>query len=172
MKSKFLLILALLVITTISACSGQTTQTPTETAAPTAAIVQPTETTIATETSSPVPTNTQPAATATSSPTETPAAAAAVTTSVSFAKDVMPILESSCINCHGGEQVKEGLNMKTYAGLMTGSFNGAVIEPGNAANSFLIEQVVKGEMPKRGPKLTSEQIQIITDWINAGALNN
>ncbi len=171
MKSKFLLIFGLLVITTISACSGQTTQTPLEPATPAAIIVQPTETTAATETSLPVPTNTQPDATATSSPTETPAAAAA-TTSVSFASDVMPIFESGCVNCHGGEQVKEGLNMKTYEGLMAGSFNGAVIEPGNATNSFLVVQVVNGEMPKRGPKLTPEQIQIISDWINAGALNN
>ncbi len=170
MKSKFLLILALLILTMLSACSGQTTQTPTEPAAPTATIIQPTETISPTETSAPVPTNTQPDATATSSPTETPAAA--VTTNISFAKDVMPILESACINCHGGEQVKEGLNMNTYEGLMAGSFNGAVIEPGKAANSFLVEQVVNGEMPKRGPKLTPEQIQIISDWINAGALNN
>jgi hypothetical protein len=29
-----------------------------------------------------------------------------------------------------------------------------------------------GAMPKRGPKLTPAQIQIITDWINAGAPNN
>jgi hypothetical protein len=29
-----------------------------------------------------------------------------------------------------------------------------------------------GKMPKRGPKLTAEQIQTISDWINAGALNN
>ncbi len=62
--------------------------------------------------------------------------------------------------------------MTTYDSLMAGSFNGTVVTPGNAADSFLVQQVVEGEMPKRGPKLTAEQIQIITDWINAGALNN
>lgn len=170
MKSKFLFISGLMAITILSACSGQTTQTPLEPASQVATIVQPTETIAASETSAPVPTNTLPDVTATSSPTETPAAA--VTTNISFANDVVPILESACINCHGGEQVKEGLNMNTYEGLMAGSFNGAVIEPGNAANSFLVEQVVNGKMPKRGPKLTPEQIQIISDWINAGALNN
>ena len=55
---------------------------------------------------------------------------------------------------------------------MAGSFNGVVVIPGNAADSFLVQQLINGEMPKRGPKLTDEQIQIISDWINAGALNN
>jgi hypothetical protein len=62
--------------------------------------------------------------------------------------------------------------MRTYDTLMAGSFNGTVITAGNAADSFLIEQLVNGEMPKRGTKLTADQIQIIIDWINAGALNN
>jgi mono/diheme cytochrome c family protein len=84
----------------------------------------------------------------------------------------MPILNASCVKCHGVEQVKEGLDMTSYAVLMAGSFNGPVIAPGDAANSFLVQQVVEGEMPKRGPKLTAEQIQIISDWVNQGALNN
>ena len=55
---------------------------------------------------------------------------------------------------------------------MAGSFNGTVITPGNAEDSFLVQQLLDGEMPKRGPKLTLEQIQIIINWVNAGALNN
>ena len=62
--------------------------------------------------------------------------------------------------------------MRTYETLMAGSFNGTVITPGNAEDSFLVQQLFDGEMPKRGPKLTLEQIQIIINWINAGALNN
>lgn len=62
--------------------------------------------------------------------------------------------------------------MRTYEALMEGSFNGSVITPGNADDSFLVQQVLDGEMPKRGPKLTTEQIQIIIDWVNAGAINN
>jgi hypothetical protein len=84
----------------------------------------------------------------------------------------MPILTNSCNECHGVKQVKEGLDMQTYESLMAGSFNGPVLVAGNSADSFLVQQVVKGKMPKRGPKLTAEQIQIISDWIDAGALNN
>ena len=91
---------------------------------------------------------------------------------VSYARDVRPILESRCASCHMGEFVSEGLDMNTYDSLMKGSENGPVIVPGNARDSLLVEKITEGKMPKRGPKLTPAQIQIITDWIDAGAPNN
>ena len=63
-------------------------------------------------------------------------------------------------------------NIERHAALMAGSENGAVIVPGDAANSLLVELVATQEMPKRGPKLTPPQVQIITDWVNQGALDN
>jgi uncharacterized membrane protein len=97
---------------------------------------------------------------------------AAPVTNVSYAKDVRPILESRCRNCHMGEFVSEGLHMDTYESLMDGSDDGPVIVPGDANDSLLVQKLAQGKMPKRGPKLTPTQIQIITDWIDAGALNN
>lgn len=91
---------------------------------------------------------------------------------VSFSKDVMPILQNSCINCHGGQKTEKGLDMTSYNALMAGSQRGAVVVPGNAANSSFVHLVVNGNMPKRGQKLSADQIQILTDWVNAGALNN
>ena len=97
---------------------------------------------------------------------------AAPVTNPSYAKDVQPILESRCGTCHMGEYVSEGLHMDTHESLMEGSDNGPVIIPGNANDSLLVQKLIEGKMPKRGPKLTSAQIQIIMDWIDAGALNN
>jgi mono/diheme cytochrome c family protein len=91
---------------------------------------------------------------------------------VSFSKDIMPIFESRCISCHGGQRTSQGLSMKTYDSLLAGSDNGPVLTPGNADNSNLIQLVVKGKMPKRGPKLTPDQIELLKAWINAGAPNN
>ena len=105
-------------------------------------------------------------------PTMELSAAKAPAASSSFANDVMPILKNSCTNCHGVDQVRGGLDIASYDNLMAGSFNGEVIIPGNAGKSLLIDMVTSGKMPKRGPKLTAGQIQIITDWINAGAPNN
>jgi hypothetical protein len=97
---------------------------------------------------------------------------AAPAVNVSYAKDVRPILEGRCGKCHMGGFVSEGLHMDTYESLMEGSDHGPVIVPGDAGKSLLVQKLVEGKMPKRGPKLTPVQIQTITDWINAGALNN
>ena len=162
MKKQILLIATLIFILILSACGSQTPQPPPETASPTEAPPQPTQTPIPTET--PIPTST--ASPTAEMPTELPVA------EISFTNDIMPIFNKSCNKCHGVEQIKEGLDMRTYETLMTGSFNGTVITAGSAADSFLVQQLEEGEMPKRGPKLTADQIQIIIDWINAGAPNN
>jgi len=91
---------------------------------------------------------------------------------ISYSKDVRPILESRCSKCHMGEYTSKNLNMETYESLMAGSQNGPVIVAGSAKESLLAQKILKGKMPKRGPKLTPAQIQIIIDWINAGAKNN
>jgi mono/diheme cytochrome c family protein len=97
---------------------------------------------------------------------------------VSFKEQVLPILEQHCVECHGGEKpqggvkVEEGLILTTYDDILYGSFNGPVIEPGNVEDSYLIEQVVTGRMPKEGDRLTPAEIEIITAWIEAGAPNN
>jgi cytochrome c553 len=91
---------------------------------------------------------------------------------VSFSRDIMPLLQTSCISCHGGEKTSKGLDLKTFAGLMAGSQFGPVIVPGDAANSKMVQSVQSGKMPKRGAKLTPDQIQLLLDWVNGGAKDN
>ena len=91
---------------------------------------------------------------------------------VSFSKDVLPILQSRCVNCHGGQRTQKGLDMTSYAKLMQGSENGAVVSPGDVAHSSFIQMILQGKMPKSGPKLLPSQIQMLTNWVQAGALNN
>ncbi|MFN8413009.1 MAG: c-type cytochrome domain-containing protein [Anaerolineales bacterium] len=163
---KYLLMLPTLLVFVVSACGAQTPQATLIPATATDTAVPPTQTPLPTDTLAPAPTDTA------IPPTEAVATDTATTGGVSFANDVMPIFVASCNKCHGVEQVKEGLDMTTYDTLMAGSFNGLVITPGNAADSYLVQQIVEGEMPKRGPGLSEEQIKIITDWVNQGALNN
>ena len=163
MKSTFVKIaIFVLIVGLLTACGSQVTNTPasspTEQVAP--AISSPLETEM--------PTN-PPLSTDTAAPATEPAAQSAA---VSFAHDVLPIIESRCTNCHGGERVEKGLNLKTYTELMAGSENGLVVTAGNAADSKLVELIVTQKMPKRGPKLTPPQVQLITEWVNQGALNN
>ena len=91
---------------------------------------------------------------------------------ISFSAEIKPILESRCLNCHGGERIEGELVMFTYADLLAGGESGPVIIPGDADASYLAELIRDQKMPKRGPKLTPVQTQLIIDWINQGALDN
>ena len=162
-NAKFLIIL--LIIGVITACASQTVDTPAS--IPTEQVDAPTQTTtlpVATDTV--LPTDTAQPATLPATEPELQGA------TVSFANDIFPILQSRCINCHGGDRTEEGLIMLTHAELMAGSDNGPVVVAGDAENSLLVELISTQKMPKRGPKLTPPQVQVIIDWINQGALDN
>lgn len=160
MNKTILISITLILVSLISACSGNTSspdvtiQTSPEPAAPTEAVVPPTD----------VPAPTEETA---ASPVEAP-----VSANVSFSADIMPIIQNRCVDCHGGRQKKEGLDMKTYESLLAGSRTGPVLVPGDANASLLVELIVKGDMPNRGEPVTPAELQLIMDWVNQGALNN
>ncbi len=149
------------------------TAAPQPTEPPTAA-PQPTEAPTEAPTATPEPTATPaptaaPTDTPLPAPTETPVQVVAIT----YSNDIRPLLERRCLNCHGGKDgIKGGLSVKTYADLMKGGESGAVILPGDAANSLLVQLITKGEMPKRAPKLPQNEIDLIAAWVAAGAKND
>jgi hypothetical protein len=171
---------------TVPVVTTATVLMPTDTPAPTMepALSLPTDMPLATATATlaaPTPTATpmpSPTPTPLSGPTMTPVPPASPVTpsdgatTVSFSRDVLPILERRCVKCHGGEKTEEGLVLKTYADVMKGSNNGPVINPGNVEDSLLISQIVNGKMPKREPRLLPAEIRLITAWVEAGAPDN
>jgi hypothetical protein len=99
----------------------------------------------------------------------TPASRAA---DVSFEKDIKPILKARCVSCHGA--VKQESDLRLDAGkLVLKGASGPVIEPGQSAASELVLRVLSDEegyrMPLEGARLTTSQIDLIRDWIDAGA---
>ncbi len=121
----------------------------------------------------------QAVVTETATETEVETETAAVTDTVapstggpSFSNDIRPILQASCTRCHGSSRQSGGLMLNNYSGLMAGSRNGDVVVPGDATNSILIQLVQAGRMPKSGGRLSDGDIQLIIDWVNAGALDN
>ena len=165
MKKQILLITTLTLSIALSACAGEASLPTIEPAISTEASTQPTQAPISTETSAP----TVEIPTVTEAPAATDNTTAAV---VSFVNDIKPIFDARCIKCHGVEQTKEGLDMQTYENIFAGSRHGSVIEPGNATDSLLVQLIVEGEMPNRGEPVTPEELQLIIDWVNQGALNN
>jgi mono/diheme cytochrome c family protein len=94
---------------------------------------------------------------------------------VDFAKDILPIFEKRCVQCHGPEKQKGKLRMDTKEAAMKGGKDGPILTAGNAEKSELFRRISlpKGDddvMPNEGEPLTKEQIALIKDWINQGAV--
>jgi hypothetical protein len=93
---------------------------------------------------------------------------------VSFARQIAPLLVENCNGCHlDAMQIRGGLNMNTLAQLLRGGDSGEVIKPGDGDGSLLVRKLRGQEgarMPAGGrPALPEESIQLISTWINEGA---
>jgi len=91
-----------------------------------------------------------------------------------FAVEVQPILERSCIRCHGAGKDNGDLRMHTKTDFFKGGVNGAPVIPGEPEKSYLIELVSlpaeSGDrMPSKGAPLTAEEVAILVDWVKSGA---
>jgi hypothetical protein len=125
-----------------------------------------------TETSTPEPTPTETPVPPTETPVPPTETLVPEAGGVSFSAEVLPIFENRCTKCHGGEDTEEGLDLTNHASTLAGGWNGTVIEPGDVEGSYLIEQIVSGEMPDKEPRLLPAEIRIISAWVEAGAPNN
>jgi hypothetical protein len=98
---------------------------------------------------------------------------------VTYAGDIKPIFEKSCMKCHGAEKQKGKLRLDSLEAVLKGGEDGKVVEPGNSAKSMLVANVshVGDEdmfMPPpdnkdKIPPLTKDQIGLIRAWIDQGA---
>ena len=108
---------------------------------------------------------------------------------VSYKKDIKPIIEASCIECHDGKgegSEESGLILVTYDDLMQGTKFGQVVVPGDSESSTFFRLVghkadPKIQMPphhsdtvasKQMKPLPDKQIELIKTWIDQGAKNN
>jgi hypothetical protein len=59
-------------------------------------------------------------------------------TGVTFAKDIRPMLQASCVKCHGDQRPKGELTLKTLEGVLKGGKDGQVVVPGKSQESLLV----------------------------------
>ena len=92
---------------------------------------------------------------------------------IDFVKDIQPILAKNCYVCHGEKKQEAELRWDAKAAALKGGEHGPVIIPCNSAESrmiALVAEVKEGEfMPKKGDRLTREQIGLLRAWIDQGA---
>ncbi len=91
--------------------------------------------------------------------------------SVSFERDVRPILKEHCFHCHGEEKkLRGGLDLRLRKLIVKGGQSGAAIKPGHHAESRLFELVKSGGMPPKDElRLGKHELGVIARWIDAGA---
>ena len=82
----------------------------------------------------------------------------------SYGTNIGALFAAKCGACHGSA-ASGGLNVTTYADLMKGGKDGAVIVPSDSANSLL----VKIQSEKHFFNLAPEELDLIKQWIDAGA---
>jgi hypothetical protein len=91
---------------------------------------------------------------------------------VNFGKDIRPILEASCIKCHGHGRNKGDFQLDTRETLLKGGATSPAVVSGKSEQSYLIELVSGVDpdnvMPKKGKKLTAEEISLLRGWIDQG----
>ncbi len=92
---------------------------------------------------------------------------------VSFTRDVKPIFEDRCINCHGPSRSRGRLRLDSTDRFVRTDGTG-IVKIGDADNSELVKRVElpdgeRGHMPQRGGSLSQKEIETIRAWINTGA---
>ena len=94
---------------------------------------------------------------------------------VTFAKDIKPLFEKSCVKCHGAEKQKGKLRVDSLEATLKGGENGEILKKGKSVESSLVHSVARlnedEAMPPegKGDPLTKEQIGLIRAWIDQGA---
>lgn len=100
-------------------------------------------------------------------------------TLVDFQKDIRPLLQRSCLACHGGDRPKGNFLVTKREHLIRGGESGAAaITPGKGARSLLYrvasDQIEDMEMPPLGkrdrhPALSKKELERLRMWIDQGA---
>ena len=91
--------------------------------------------------------------------------------SVSFQKDIYPILETSCLSCHGPEKQKAGFPDER-SDFFRDDSKGPLVLPGNSGESRLVAIVSGVIRMKRNASdhvLSAQEVALIKSWIDAGA---
>ena len=94
---------------------------------------------------------------------------------VTYQDHVQPIFRQYCATCHNTNKKVADLDLLNYTSMMQGGGSGAVIEPGDAANSYLfmlVNHESEPYMPPKQDKLPADKLDLIRKWIDGGALEN
>ena len=99
---------------------------------------------------------------------------------LTYARDIKPVIEKSCLKCHGEEKPKGKLRLDSLEAALKGGKNGKDIIPGKSGKSPLVYAIARigddeesfmppPEEESKLKPLTKEQIGLFRAWIDQGA---
>jgi mono/diheme cytochrome c family protein len=89
-----------------------------------------------------------------------------------YEKEVLPVLQAHCLNCHGGQaKIKGALRLTSRADVLKGGDTGPAVNLDKPAESLLLKAINHTDddlkMPPKG-KLSAAQIDVLTRWVTRG----
>lgn len=92
---------------------------------------------------------------------------------VSYSKNIQPLWNSSCIECHSGNLAPDLRAQNSYNSLIDGGY----VVKGNADESILFLSLQEGTgvslmPPKPNGPWSANNTKLVETWINQGAKNN
>ncbi len=91
-------------------------------------------------------------------------------TSLTFERDVRPILKAHCFLCHGEEPKPKGeLDLRLVRLIRKGGESGPAITEANAHDALLWQRVDSNEMPPGPKKLSAAEKETLRNWLADGA---
>lgn len=94
---------------------------------------------------------------------------------IDFEREIAPILEAHCWDCHGEDQQESGLRLDRRANMLRGGDYGLpAVVPGIPNQSYLLDLVnhldPELKMPPDEDKIPAKEIAVLTRWIAQGAI--
>ena len=96
------------------------------------------------------------------------------TPEVSYSTQVAPLFQTKCQVCHNQNNSLGGWDSTTYQAVINTGNSGSAVIPGDITLSILAQRVsgTKGAVMPPSGLMSAEEIQLILDWIAAGAPEN
>ncbi|HMF10713.1 MAG TPA: DUF1549 domain-containing protein, partial [Gemmataceae bacterium] len=89
-----------------------------------------------------------------------------------FETKIRPVLAETCLKCHGGKKVSNGLRVDSREALLKGGEHGPAIAPGDPDRSLLVQAIRHGHAEIKMPpdkKLPDATVADFIAWVKSGA---
>lgn len=95
---------------------------------------------------------------------------------VSFEREVLPLLEHRCNECHHPEEMRGGLDLTRLPTILRGGDDeGPALVPGKPEESPMILMLtgkLKPRMPKKADPLPQKEIDLLSRWVSEGGIDD